>query len=185
MLPELPIQRPFAAIGIQSRLNLAINLSAKTLSDPGLADLVERSFTEAGVAPSRASFEITETAMIRNLTQARELILRIKSFGCRFALDDFGCGSSSLSYLRDLPVDFLKIDGSFIQSIATDPINRALVKSINDVAHVLGKQTVAEYVVNSDVLRVVQELGIDFVQGYHVCAPAPPSAFFPQPRGLS
>jgi len=183
-LDHFVIQNAVALLRAHSRLSLAINLSAKTLNDPGLPDLVERTLTDAGVQPSRASFEITETAMIRNLSQARELISRIKSFGCRFALDDFGCGASSLSYLRDLPVDYLKIDGSFIQSIATDPINRALVKSINEVAHVLGKQTVAEYVVNSEVLRVVQELGIDYVQGYHICAPSPPSAFFPQARGL-
>ena len=178
------IERSVALLRNHSRLSLSINLSAKTLNDPGLAEFVEETLTKAGVQASRASFEITETAMIKNLNQARELILKIRGLGCRFALDDFGCGASSLSYLRDLPVDYLKIDGSFIQSIATDPINRALVKSINEVAHVLGKQTVAEYVVNSEVLKVVQELGIDYVQGYHVCAPAPPTAFFPQARGL-
>ena len=183
-LDQMVVQKAIDLLKVHSRLSLSINLSAKTLNDPGLPEFVEDRFKAAGVNPSRASFEITETDMIQNLAHARELMLRIRSLGCRFALDDFGCGASSLGYLRDLPVDFLKIDGSFIQSIATDPINRALVKSINEVAHALGKQTVAEYVVNAEVLRVVQELGIDYVQGYHICAPAPPSAFFPQTRGL-
>ncbi len=183
-LDQLVIENAVALLKMHSRLSLSINLSAKTLNAPGLADFVEESFGPAGVAPSRASFEITETAVIQNLDQARDIILRIRGLGCRFALDDFGCGASSLSYLKDLPVDILKIDGSFIQGIATDPISRALVKSINEIAHVLGKQTVAEYVVNAEVLRVVEDLGIDYAQGYHICAPSPPSAFFPEARGV-
>ncbi len=184
-LDQLVIEKAILLLKSYPRLSLSINLSAKTLNDPSVCDFVEKCFSRYDVTPSRASFEITETAMIQNLTEARELIGRIRGLGCRFALDDFGCGASSLSYLRDLPVDYLKIDGSFIQSIATDPINRALVKSINEIAHVLGKQTVAEYVVNGEVLRVVEDLGIDYAQGYHVCAPAPPAAFFPQLEDFS
>ena len=100
--------------------------------------------TAARIAPERVLFEITETAMIQNLVQARQLIIAIKQLGCRFALDDFGAGASSMLYLRDLPVDVLKIDGSFIRAVDVDPVNRALVKSINEIAHILGKQTVAE-----------------------------------------
>ena len=122
--------------------------------------------------------------MIQNLVQARELILKIKKLGCQFALDDFGCGASSLSYLRELPVDILKIDGSFIHGLAHDRVNRALVKSINDAAHILGKKTVAEYVINAETLRQVERLGIDYAQGVHICEPAPPSKFFSLYRGV-
>jgi EAL domain-containing protein (putative c-di-GMP-specific phosphodiesterase class I) len=159
-------------------LRLSINLSARTLNNEHLPVIVERLLTAWRIAPDRVLFEITETAMIQNLAQARQLITAIKQFGCRFALDDFGAGASSMLYLRDLPVDVLKIDGSFIRSLDVDPINRALVKSINEIAHVLGKQTVAEYVVSAAVLQVVKSLGVDYVQGWHVCEPAPPDHFF-------
>jgi len=159
-------------------LRLSINLSARTLNNEHLPVIVERLITAWRIAPDRVLFEITETAMIQNLAQARQLITAIKQFGCRFALDDFGAGASSMLYLRDLPVDVLKIDGSFIRSLDVDPINRALVKSINEIAHVLGKQTVAEYVVSAAVLQAVKSLGVDYVQGWHVCEPAPPDHFF-------
>jgi len=159
-------------------LRLSINLSARTLNNEHLPVIVERLITAWRIAPDRVLFEITETAMIQNLAQARQLITAIKQFGCRFALDDFGAGASSMLYLRDLPVDVLKIDGSFIRSLDVDPINRALVKSINEIAHVLGKQTVAEYVVSAAVLQAVKSLGVDYVQGWHVCEPAPPDYFF-------
>lgn len=167
------------------KLQLSINLSGKTLCDPHLPETLEKLFRSQGVNPTRASFEITETAMIQNLARTREIILRIKKLGCRFALDDFGSGASSLSYLRDLPVDLLKIDGSFIKNLENDRINRALVKSINEVARTLGKQTVAEYVCSAAVLQAVQELGIDYAQGFHICPPSPPSTFFTKQRGLT
>ena len=160
------------------QLALSINLSARTLNNAQLPIIVERLLSASNIAPDRVLFEITETAMIQNLTQARQLITAIKQLGCRFALDDFGVGASSMLYLRDLPVDVLKIDGSFIRSVDADPINRALVKSINEIAHILGKQTVAEYVVSAAVLQVVKGLGVDYVQGWHVCEPAPPEHFF-------
>ena len=159
-------------------LSLSINLSARTLNNAHLPVIVERLLSASSIAPERVLFEITETAMIQNLVQARQLITAIKQLGCRFALDDFGAGASSMLYLRDLPVDVLKIDGSFIRSVDVDLVNRALVKSINEIAHILGKQTVAEYVVNGAVLQVLKTIGVDYVQGWHVCEPAPPEHFF-------
>jgi len=160
------------------KLSLSINLSARTLNNAHLPVIVERLLSASNIAPDRVLFEITETAMIQNLAHARQLVTAIKQLGCRFALDDFGAGASSMLYLRDLPVDVLKIDGSFIRSVDVDPINRALVKSINEIAHILGKQTVAEYVVNAGVLQVLKTIGVDYVQGWHVCEPAPPEHFF-------
>jgi EAL domain-containing protein (putative c-di-GMP-specific phosphodiesterase class I) len=169
--------RAIALMGEHPTLSLSINLSAKTVTDPTLPDAIHRLLTEHRVAPGRVSFEITETAMIQNLDYAKELITHIKQLGCRFALDDFGSGASSMLYLRDLPIDCLKIDGSFVRTLDKDPINRALVKSMNEVAHVLGKQTVAEYVVNAEVLKIVKELGVDYAQGWHLCEPSPPRRF--------
>lgn len=183
-LDKYVIARAIGLLKERSRLRLSINISAKTLNDPDLPAWLEGRLRDSHVFPPRASFEITETAMIQNLVQARELILKIKELGCQFALDDFGCGASSLSYLRELPVDLLKIDGSFIHGLAHDRVNRALVKSINDAAHILGKKTVAEYVINAETLRQVERLGIDYAQGMHICEPAPPSKFFSLYRGV-
>lgn len=158
-------------------LQLAINLSAQSLGDPALPDFLEECFLASHVEPSRASFEITETAAIQNIEHTRRLIDRIKKRGSRFALDDFGSGFSSMTYLRDLPVDYVKIDGSFIKKLGQDPVSRSLVRAMNETAHILGKQTVAEFVTDAEVFRHVVELGLDFAQGWHICEPAPPEKF--------
>jgi diguanylate cyclase (GGDEF)-like protein len=176
-LDQCVIKQAFELLGEHPHLRLSINLSAKTITDPGLPKFIGGLLSTHRAPARNVSFEITETAMIQNLDTARKLITEIKEFGCHFALDDFGSGASSMMYLRDLPIDYLKIDGSFIRNIATDPINRALVKSMNEVAHIVGKQTVAEYVTDANVLKVVQELGIDYAQGWYVCEPAPPAKF--------
>lgn len=176
-LDQCVIRESFQLLTRQPHLRLSINLSAKTITDPALPGYISQMLELSKVPARNVSFEITETAMIQNLADARALIAEIKDFGCRFALDDFGSGASSMMYLRDLPIDYLKIDGSFIKNLATDPINRALVKSMNDVAHIVGKQTVAEYVTDAKVLKVVQELGIDYAQGWYVAQPAPPEQF--------
>jgi diguanylate cyclase (GGDEF)-like protein/PAS domain S-box-containing protein len=163
----------FALMRAHPGLRVSINLSAKSMNDPALPDAIERLLDQSGVPADRVSFEITETDFIQNLEQARLLILAIKELGCSFALDDFGSGASSMMYLRDLPVDHLKIDGTFIKKLDSDPINRSLVKSMNEVAHTLGKRTVAEFVVNAAVLQIVRDLGIDYAQGWHVCEPGP------------
>ena len=120
------------------------------------------------MAPQYICFEITETAVIANLIRAQEFMAKLKALGCRFSLDDFGSGLSSFAYLKALPVDFLKIDGVFIRDIATNSINRAMVKAINEVGHVMGLRTVAEYVEDDTTLAVVRQLGLDYAQGYAV-----------------
>lgn len=144
----------------------AINLSGTSLNDDGLLDFIDAQLACYGVHPGAICFEITETAAIGNLLKARVFMQEVKKRGCRFALDDFGSGLSSFSYLKNLPVDFLKIDGSFVREVATDPIIRAMVTSINEVGHVMGIETIAEYVENASILQQVRDIGIDYAQGY-------------------
>ncbi|RFP12858.1 MULTISPECIES: EAL domain-containing protein [unclassified Duganella] len=146
----------------------SVNLSGASLSDEGLHDYIIEQFAEHGIAPEQICFEITETAVIANLIKAQDFMAGLKALGCRFSLDDFGSGLSSFAYLKALPVDFLKIDGVFIRDIANNAINRAMVKAINEVGHVMGISTVAEYVEDEPTLAVVRELGLDYAQGYAV-----------------
>ncbi|MQA22653.1 EAL domain-containing protein [Rugamonas rivuli] len=154
----------------------SVNLSGTSLGDEGLHDYIVQQFAEHGISPAQICFEITETAVIANLVKAQDFMAGLKALGCRFSLDDFGSGLSSFAYLRALPVDFLKIDGVFIRGIATNAINRALVKAINEVGHVMGLSTVAEYVEDEPTLAVVRELGLDYAQGYAVGTLRPLSA---------
>jgi Amt family ammonium transporter len=126
-----------------------------------------------GIAPSTLCFEITETSAISHLGNARELSLQLKAAGCSLALDDFGSGLSSFSYLKELPVDFLKIDGNFVRNIGQDPTDRAIVSSIVQVARATGKKTIAEYVENESCLYWVRTLDVDYAQGYCIGRPRP------------
>lgn len=151
----------------------SINLSGKTVARADLADMVEE-FLQTGYAdPTRVIFEITESVMVQNLALARTNIERLKQLGFRFALDDFGTGFSSMRYLRDLPVDYLKLDGAFFRNFQEDKVNQSIVRSMVEVAKVLDMWTVAEYVVSDEVLRGCVDIGIDLVQGFHVGEPAP------------
>jgi diguanylate cyclase (GGDEF)-like protein/PAS domain S-box-containing protein len=179
-LDRFVLESAFALMASHAPFALSVNLSAKSLNDAALPDRVAHGLAETKVDASRVSFEVTETDFIQNLAQARQLIVAIQRLGCHFALDDFGSGASSMLYLRDLPVNILKVDGSFIRKIDQDPINRVLVKSMADVAHALGMKAVAEYVCSAEVLQVVRELGIDYAQGWHVCPPSPPAVFAQQ-----
>jgi len=161
-------QRDASAQPAPAPLMYAVNLSGLSLNDPGMLDHITRQFHTYGVDPASICFEITETAIIANLGEAQEFIARLRKLGCRFSLDDFGSGLSSFAYLRSLHVDFLKIDGVFVRDIASNDINRALVRAINEVGHVMGIQTVAEFVEDEAALKVVREIGIDFAQGYAV-----------------
>ncbi len=154
----------------------AINLSGATVCDETFLAFVQQSFCEHGTDPRRICFEITETAAIANLRQATTLIRELKVMGCRFSLDDFGSGMSSFAYLKHLPVDYLKIDGSFVKDMLDDPVDRAMVESINHIGHVMKLRTVAEFVENDAVLDALREIGVDYAQGYWVQKPVPMGA---------
>jgi diguanylate cyclase (GGDEF)-like protein/PAS domain S-box-containing protein len=151
----------------------AINLSAVSIGDEGFLDFLEEEIAESGIPPEKLCFEITETATIENLAQAEKLLDRLSRRGVRFALDDFGTGMSSYSYLKDIPVSFLKIDGKFIRDIVTDPLDRAMVESINQVGHLMGIQTVAEEVTSGAVVEHLKKLGVDYAQGNWISPPRP------------
>jgi diguanylate cyclase (GGDEF)-like protein/PAS domain S-box-containing protein len=150
-----------------------INLSGQTLSDNNFAKYIIGLFDGCNIPPSKICFEVTETAAISNLKNAMHLLHQLKLKGCMFALDDFGSGLSSFAYLKNLPVDYLKIDGSFVKDMVTDPIDYAMVKSINDVGHVMGKKIIAEFVENSQILDMLREIGVDYAQGFGISRPRP------------
>ncbi|MEO6365307.1 MAG: EAL domain-containing protein [Luteimonas sp.] len=151
----------------------AINLSGASLAEASLAKFIRDKVDEHGIPPGWICFEITETAAIANLADAVHLIDELKGIGIRFALDDFGSGMSSFAYLKHLPVDFLKIDGSFVRDIAKDPVDRAMVASINEIGHVMGLCTIAEFVEDDDILEELKKIGVDYAQGYGLSRPAP------------
>jgi len=125
------------------------------------------------IAPERICFEITETAMIANLKSAIQSVTVLRDLGCTIALDDFGSGLSSFAYLKNLPVDYLKIDGSLIKDLDHDSINVTMVSSINHIGHSMGLKTIAEYVENDAVLNILRDMEVDYVQGYGVAKPVP------------
>ena len=151
----------------------SINLSAPTFSDREFPDFIKDLIETSGIPPEKLCIEITETSAISNFNQALKLISALKEKNCLFALDDFGSGMSSFGYLKNLPVDFLKIEGSFIREIVSDETSMALVRSINDIGHVMGKKTIAEFVENDDILAMVRQIGVDFAQGYAINNPVP------------
>lgn len=159
------------------QLKLSVNLSARTLTSVKLPELIKGLMGASGIDPSRLLLEITETTMIRNMDRARANVKSLQEAGCSFALDDFGSGVSSLVYLRDLPVDVLKIDGSFIEDLDKSEVNRAIVRAVTDVSRIMNRKTVAEYVASPGVLEAVRQLGVDYVQGWHIYEPAPPERF--------
>jgi len=150
-----------------------INLSGASLQEPGLAEFIREEIGRRGVPPDLLCFEIAETAAVVNLSAAIELSHRLKSLGCHFAVDDFGSGLSAFRYVRRLPVDFLRIDGRLVRDMLSDPIERAVVESIQRVGHLMGLCTIAESVETGEHLRVVRALGIDAAQGYAIGRGAP------------
>jgi diguanylate cyclase (GGDEF)-like protein len=149
----------------------SINLSGNSLNDDHFLEFLLGQFEVSSVPPETICFEITETAAITNLSDATEFIRVLKRAGCKFALDDFGSGLSSYAYIQKLPVDFIKIDGMFIRNIATNLQDQALVRSINELAHFMGMKTVAEFVENHDILKVLREIGVDHSQGFGIKKP--------------
>ena len=156
---------------LPSYLSLNVNLSSFAFQNPALLYLLSKEISATGVKASRIVFEITETAAIANFSETRQMITRIRDLGFQFALDDFGAGFNSFNYIKELPVDYLKIDGSFITNLLHDRIDQALVKSMIEVARTLGKYTVAEFVENQETLALLQEYGIDYAQGYYIGKP--------------
>ncbi|MGE5026955.1 MAG: EAL domain-containing protein [Betaproteobacteria bacterium] len=151
----------------------AINLSGQSLGDENFLGFVTDQIKGSGVEPKKICFEVTETAAIGNLASAQHFIREIKALGCRFSLDDFGSGMSSYAYLKSLPVDFLKIDGGFVKDMVDDPIDYAMVEAINKIGHVMGIQTIAEFVENQAIMDRLHDLGVNFAQGYGIAKPSP------------
>lgn len=149
----------------------SVNISGASINDKSFPDFLRNLLTRYQLPSGLLCFEITETTAISNLTKAAELIHELKGMGCRFALDDFGTGMSSFVYLKYLPVDYLKIAGVFIKDMITDPMDYAIVDSINRISHILGMQTIAEAVEDADTLARLTELKVDFAQGYYIGQP--------------
>jgi len=162
-------------------LRVNINISGATLNDDTLLDFVRGEFANAEIPAQQVCFEITETAAISNLVKTEAFIRELRDSGCEFALDDFGSGLSSLNYLKRLPVDYLKIDRTFIKDVRRDSSSRTMVAAIHQMAKALGIETVAEGVENRPTLNVLRDLGIDFVQGFEVGTPKPLTTFVGQP----
>lgn len=153
--------------------NLSVNLSGATISDESSAAYILELLNRSGVDPRRLQFEITETAAIRQFDRALNLIHRLRAHGCYFALDDFGSGLSSLRYLQEIPVDYLKIDGAFIRKMELSEVDFTMVSTINHLAHIMGIATIAESVENALQLSMLRDLGVDYAQGFFIAMPQP------------
>lgn len=151
----------------------SINLSGQSLNDESFVGFILEELDRTGIAGKWVCFEITETAAINSMETAKRFILRLKERGCRFSLDDFGTGLSSFSYLKALPVDFVKIDGSFVKCIIDDPVSESMVLAITQVGHAMGLKIIAEYVENARIEKRLRELGVDYAQGYAIERPIP------------
>jgi len=158
---------------VQSLSLCSINLSGQSLTDGEFLDFTLDTLQRTGVPAEKICFEVTETAAITNLARGTVFIERMRERGCRFALDDFGSGLSSFAYLRSLPVDYLKIDGSFVKGIVEDSIDLEMVRSINQIGHVMGKRTIAEFVDNERIMAKLREIGVDYAQGFGLGKPQP------------
>jgi len=141
------------------------------MCDDTLIEYIQVQQKHYNVSPKYICFEVTETAAIANLKKASRFMRELKLLGYSFALDDFGSGMSSFAYLKNLPIDYLKIDGVFVKDIVIDPIDYAMVKSINEIGHAMGLKTIAEFVENESILEKLKEIGVDYVQGYSIGYP--------------
>ena len=152
---------------------ISVNLSVHSLTDESVLEFILLKFRQYKIDGNKFCFEITETVAISDILMVGDFILALKKLGCKFALDDFGSALSSLGYLKTLPIDYLKIDGVLVKDIVEDKIDYAIVKAINEIAHTLGMQTVAEFVENNDIKKILIELGVDYAQGYGIHRPQP------------
>jgi len=157
----------------EAGLRVHVNLSAKTVGDEAAVQAIVAALDASKVPPANLVLEITETAAVADMAQTLRCVETLRARGCPLALDDFGVGFSSLYYLRHLPVDYLKIHGTFIRTLTVDPQHRQIVRAIAELARGLGRATIAEWVEDSSTLQAVAALGVDYAQGYHVGAPRP------------
>ncbi|MEP5766587.1 MAG: DUF1631 family protein, partial [Halieaceae bacterium] len=153
--------------------NLSINLSGNSITDDSFMEYLFEQISEHGVPTNKVCFEITETGTIANMIKATDFVNEFKNIGCKFSIDDFGTGLASHSYLRELPVDYVKIDGTFVANIVDNPKDYAMTKSINDLAHFLGQETIAEFAENDEIINKLKEIGVDYLQGWGVGRPSP------------
>ena len=160
-------------VAAPSNMHYTINLSGQSVGDHNVLQHIIDNMQENNIDPSKICFEITETAAVANLDSARIFIDQLHGLGCKFALDDFGSGLSSFAYLKNLNVDFLKIDGSFVRDIDHDPVDYAMVASIHRIGHLMGMKTIAEFVEDDEILERLKEIGVDYVQGFNVDIPRP------------
>lgn len=167
--------RTFAKIRDEAfnEIHFSINVSGALMGDEKTKEFLRGLFGYYGVPYHVITFEITETEAISNMANALLFINEFRALGCLFALDDFGCGLSSFSYLQNMPIDYLKIDGSFVHDIHLNSVNRAMVAAINDIGHVMGIETICEFVENMAIMHVLNDLEVDYAQGYHIGKPAP------------
>lgn len=157
----------------ENNTHYSINLSGNTLGDDDIVDYIKNLAEKLDINTRQICFEITETAAIKNLNRAKSFIKKLKAIGFKFALDDFGSGFSSFQYLKTLSVDYLKIDGSFVADMVNNNIDHAMVAAINEVGHVMGIKTIAEYVENDQIIRKLQDINVDYGQGYGIEQPKP------------
>lgn len=154
-----------------SDIRFSINLSAQSLTVPEITNLIPSLLSQYNLNADALTFEVTETSAIAEMDTAVNLLTGLQKLGCKTSLDDFGSGMSSFAYLRELPVDIVKIDGSFVKNMTSSPVDQAMLKAMNDIAHSLGKQTVAEFVEDSNHLKLLKIFGVDYAQGYHIDKP--------------
>jgi diguanylate cyclase (GGDEF)-like protein/PAS domain S-box-containing protein len=157
-------------------LRLTVNLSGRTLTDGALLEDLERGIARTGADPGRLTFEVTETAAVANIHLAREFAQRLRAIGCRFALDDFGAGFGSFYYLKHLPFDYLKIDGEFVSNCLANRTDQLVIRAVVDIAQGLGKETVAEFVADQELVDFLRSQGVDYAQGFHIGRPQPLAA---------
>jgi EAL domain-containing protein (putative c-di-GMP-specific phosphodiesterase class I) len=152
---------------------VSINLSGQSFADEDIIAYISEQLYGSGVHPGCICFEITETAAMSNTDAAHRIIAQLREKGCRFSLDDFGTGMSSFAYLKTLPVDYLKIDGSFVRQVVDDRVSRAMVAAINEIGHVMELKTIAEFVETDEIARRLADMGLDYLQGYSIAEPEP------------
>ena len=171
------VQQAVALIARQAKagrsLTLNVNISAKSIGNPQLVAVIDRALADARIDPACLVFELTETAAIGNIEQAKKFTTELRSRGCRFALDDFGSGFGSFYYLKHLPFDYFKIDGDFIRGFGANTIDQLVVEAIVGIARGMGKKTVAEFVTDQDMTDRLRRSGIDYAQGFHIGVPRP------------